>query len=140
MRVRSRGTLRLSGPDLTDHPVAEFAMLSDERDWSALSAALDAAERVLAHEAMRHVCTPLDHDRSHAGAVAALGHYFHAAGTCAMGSVVDPQCRLVGYDRLMVCDASVMPTLPRANPHLPTVMIAERIAAITAERCRRSGR
>ena len=30
----------------------------------------------------------------------------------------------------MVCDASVMPNLPRANPHLPTVMIAERVAAL----------
>jgi choline dehydrogenase/5-(hydroxymethyl)furfural/furfural oxidase len=140
MRVRSRGTLRLAGPDPSDHPLAEFAMLSDERDWSALSSAIDAAERVLAHEAMRGVCTPGEYDRSHAGAVSALGHYFHAAGTCAMGSVVDPQCRVVGYERLMVCDASVMPNLPRANPHLPTVMIAERIAAVTAERCRRSGR
>jgi choline dehydrogenase/5-(hydroxymethyl)furfural/furfural oxidase len=140
MRVRSRGSLRLASRDPTDHPLAEFAMLSDERDWTALSAAVDEAERVLAHATMRAVCTPLDYDRSRAGAAAALGHYFHAAGTCAMGSVVDAQCRVVGYEGLVVCDASVMPNLPRANPHLPTVMIAERIAAVTDERSRRSGR
>jgi len=28
-----------------------------------------------------------------------------------------------------VCDASIMPIVPRANTHLPTVMLAERIAA-----------
>ena len=53
----------------------------------------------------------------------------HAAGTCAMGTVVDESCRLLGYDGVVVCDASVMPQAPRANTHLPTVMIAERIAA-----------
>jgi len=29
-----------------------------------------------------------------------------------------------------VADASVMPDIPSANTHLPTVMIAERIAAL----------
>lgn len=54
-----------------------------------------------------------------------------------MGTVVDPACRVRGYDGLMVCDASVVPNLPRANPHLPTVMIAERVAALTAARWQR---
>jgi choline dehydrogenase/5-(hydroxymethyl)furfural/furfural oxidase len=140
MRVHSRGTLRLASPDPTVDPVAEFAMLSDDRDWEALSAAIDRAEHVLDHPAMRAVCTPVEYDRSRAAAKSALGHYFHAAGTCAMGTVVDSACRVNGYEGLMVCDASVMPKLPRANPHLPTVMIAERVAALTAERSRQSGR
>jgi len=137
MRVHSRGTLRLASDDPTVNPVAEFGMLSDERDWVALSQAIDDAERVLDHPAMRRVCSPMAYDRSRAGAAAALGHYFHAAGTCAMGTVVDPACRVRGYDGLMVCDASVVPNLPRANPHLPTVMIAERVAALTAARWQR---
>ena len=59
----------------------------------------------------------------------------HAVGTCRMGSdddplaVVDTRGRVLGYDGLLVCDASVMPRVPRANTHLPTVMLAERIAA-----------
>jgi choline dehydrogenase-like flavoprotein len=60
---------------------------------------------------------------------ATLGDYVHAVGTCAMGRVVDTQCRLIGYEGVVVCDASVMPEAPRANTHWPTVMIAERIAA-----------
>jgi 5-(hydroxymethyl)furfural/furfural oxidase len=51
-----------------------------------------------------------------------------------MGSVVDTLCRVRGYDDLMVCDASVLPVLPRANTHLPTVMVAERVAALTLAR------
>jgi choline dehydrogenase len=45
------------------------------------------------------------------------------------GAVVDPRGRLHGADGLIVADASVMPTIPRANTNLPTLMLAERIAA-----------
>jgi choline dehydrogenase-like flavoprotein len=48
-------------------------------------------------------------------------------------AVVDERCRVIGYEALLVCDASVMPNVPRANTHLPTVMIAERVAAWLAE-------
>jgi choline dehydrogenase-like flavoprotein len=60
--------------------------------------------------------------------------YVHAVGTCRMGApddplaVVDTECRVLGYERLRVCDASVMPDLPRANTHLTTVAIAELLA------------
>ena len=47
----------------------------------------------------------------------------------AKGSVVDPSGRVHGVDGLLVADASVMPEIPSANTHLPTIMIAERIAA-----------
>ena len=61
--------------------------------------------------------------------------YVHAAGTCRMGrpddpaSVVDTECLVRGYSGIRVCDASVMPDLPKANTHLTTVAIAERLAA-----------
>jgi len=84
---------------------------------------------------MATIATPYPYDISDAGLRAAVGDYVHAVGTCRMGStedddaVVDTSCRVIGYEGLLVCDASVMPTVPRANTHLPTVMIAERIAA-----------
>jgi len=58
----------------------------------------------------------------------------HASGTCRMGaaddprSVVDPSCRVIGATGLRVIDASVMPTVVRANTHFTTVMIAEKMA------------
>jgi choline dehydrogenase-like flavoprotein len=44
-------------------------------------------------------------------------------------AVVDDRCRLRGIENLYVADASVMPTVPRANINLPTMMIGERVAA-----------
>ena len=58
----------------------------------------------------------------------------HASGTCRMGapddarSVVDHECRVIGCTGLRVIDASIMPEVPRANTHLTTVAIAERMA------------
>lgn len=53
--------------------------------------------------------------------------YFHPAGTCGIGRVVDPRGRVLGLEGLVVADASVMPTIPRANTNLTTVAIAERL-------------
>jgi 5-(hydroxymethyl)furfural/furfural oxidase len=59
---------------------------------------------------------------------------YHPSGTCRMGpasdgaAVVDSDCRVHGVDGLRVVDASVMPTIVRANTNLPTLMIAEHAA------------
>ena len=44
-------------------------------------------------------------------------------------AVVDPSGQLIGSDNIYVADASVMPCLPTANTNIPTIMIAEKIAA-----------
>jgi choline dehydrogenase/5-(hydroxymethyl)furfural/furfural oxidase len=128
MRSHSRGRVRLASDDPTVDPVVEFDMLGDERDLAPMSAAIDAAERALDHPAMRAVADVVPYDRSPDGIRAALGDYVHAAGTCAMGTVVDTRCRVRDYDGLLVCDASVMPRVPRANTHWPVVAMAERLA------------
>ncbi|MGH2859108.1 MAG: GMC family oxidoreductase [Solirubrobacteraceae bacterium] len=55
---------------------------------------------------------------------------FHPTSTCAMGSVVDHELRVLGIDGLRVADASVMPEITRANTNAPTIMIAERAAEL----------
>ena len=63
-----------------------------------------------------------------------IGGYWHPVGTCKMGlasdvdAVVDETGRLHGSDNVYVGDASIMPTIPRANTHLLVLAIAERIA------------
>jgi choline dehydrogenase-like flavoprotein len=42
--------------------------------------------------------------------------------------VVDADGRVLGHENLYVGDASIMPTIPRANTNLTTAAIAERIA------------
>jgi choline dehydrogenase-like flavoprotein len=53
---------------------------------------------------------------------------YHPTSTCAIGAVVDPQLRVYGVDGLRVADASVMPTITRANTNAATIMIAEKAA------------
>jgi 5-(hydroxymethyl)furfural/furfural oxidase len=66
---------------------------------------------------------------------------FHPAGTCRMGAaddreaVVDPAGRVYGVAGLRVCDAAIMPTLMRGNTNIPTLMVAEKIAATIVSGC-----
>jgi 5-(hydroxymethyl)furfural/furfural oxidase len=68
------------------------------------------------------------HLRRHVGGV------WHPSGTCRLGmdddplAVCDPAGRVIGVENLMVCDASVMPSIPCANLNVPVLMIAEKIA------------
>jgi 5-(hydroxymethyl)furfural/furfural oxidase len=59
---------------------------------------------------------------------------FHPVGTCALEDVVDSDMRVRGVEGLFVIDASVMPQIPRANTHIPTVMIAEKGAELMLRR------
>ncbi len=59
----------------------------------------------------------------------AVFSFFHPCGTCAIGSVVDPELRVNGVEGVRVADASVMPRLITGNTNAPTMMIGERAAA-----------
>jgi 5-(hydroxymethyl)furfural/furfural oxidase len=60
---------------------------------------------------------------------------FHPVGTCRMGrsddreAVVDSEGSVHGIGGLRVADASIMPTIVAGNTNIPTVMLAEKLAA-----------
>jgi choline dehydrogenase len=64
-----------------------------------------------------------------------VSHCYHPVGSCKMGpatdpaAVVDPRGRVHGLDGCVIADASIMPVVPRANTHLPAVLVGERMAA-----------
>jgi choline dehydrogenase len=67
---------------------------------------------------------------------------FHATCTCKMGrdpmAVVDDQLRVHGLDGLRVIDASVMPAVTSTNTNAPTIMIAEKGAALILKSARQA--
>ncbi len=64
----------------------------------------------------------------------------HVVGTCAMGpdpadgAVVDAGGRVHGLAGLIVADASIIPLPPSGFSHIPTIMVAERIAELVVGR------
>ena len=63
---------------------------------------------------------------------------YHPTSTCMMGldpatSVVDARLRVHGVDGLRVIDASIFPTITSGNTNAPTVMVAEKGAAMVLE-------
>lgn len=132
MKPSSHGRVTLRSRTPTELPLVERGFLSDGSDLDAIvegielarTLAEDAPLRGLLADELRPGSVPLDDF-----ARSSIRGYFHPAGTCPMGDVVDERGRVHGVESLRVADASLMPTLPRANTNLTTAGIAERIAA-----------
>ena len=131
MKPRSVGRLRLASTDPNVLPLVERGFLSASDDAAVVVEALELGREIAAAEPLRGLLG----DELRPGGVAVeefvrstVRSYFHPAGTCAMGSVVDRDGWVLGLDRLAVADASIMPTIPRANTNLTTAAIAEKLS------------
>lgn len=132
MRTRSRGSVRLASDDPRVPPMVDHGLLADPRDAAALAEAVvqlrsAAGTPLLARLAGPEVRPSTGVSPEEHVATAARG-FFHPTGTCAIGAVVDADCRVLGLDGLSVADASVMPEVPRVNTNLATAAVAERVA------------
>jgi choline dehydrogenase len=136
MRPRSRGSVRLASEDPRVPPVVDHGLLADPIDAEVLAEGIAhvralAASPGIARLAGRELrpgpeVSPDEHAR------AAARGFFHPTGTCAIGSVVDAECRVLGLEGLYAADASVMPEVPRVNTNLATAAVAERVADLLA--------
>jgi choline dehydrogenase-like flavoprotein len=141
LRPKSRGTVRLSGPDMQTPPEIDPRFLTEAEDMETLVRGVALAVRILRAPAMRRYDGPAIHGtgqeagealipliRAHADTI------YHPVGTCRMGgdpeAVLDPQLRVRGVERLRVADASIMPTLISGNTQAPSSMIGERAAEL----------
>jgi choline dehydrogenase len=100
----------------------EHRLLSDERDRTELEDGLALARELAEHEALRALGRPLASSIDETAAI-----YFHPVGTCS--EAVGDDFRVHGVENLYVCDASVFGTVPRANTHLPTLALAEKLGS-----------
>ncbi len=139
---RSRGRVRLAARDATKPPRIDLAYLEHPDDAARMVAGVREALRIVATEPLASYArgvegpfsaAPSD-DALEAAVRSEVRTYHHPVGTCRMGpaddreAVVDARGRVYGVEGVVVADASIMPSIPRANTHLPTVMVAERIA------------
>jgi choline dehydrogenase len=132
MKPDSRGTVRLSSPDPRAPLAIDHGFLSDERDVAVLVEGVAALRRLAGSEeirayALREARPGPDVEAERHVRETARG-FFHPVGTCAIGAVVDGDGRVHGCDGLSVADASIMPSIPRANTNLSTIAVAERLA------------
>jgi choline dehydrogenase len=149
MRPLSRGYVEAKSNRPGDAPAINPHYLSEESDRRAIIGGLRLVRRLFAAPALqrfvREETLPgaqiqsddelLDYARRNGGTC------YHASCTCLMGShpmsVVDSELRVHGLDGLRVIDASVMPAVTSTNTNAPTIMIAEKGAAMIKGAARR---
>ena len=151
--VASRGRIRLLSADPRHKPAIDPAYLSDGADIQPLVWAIQRAREFAAARPMARLCrselVPGDQVQTESEIRDFIRHnlgtIYHPVGTCAMGgdskvaasklaSVVDPELKVRGIERLRVVDASVMPTVPRGNTNAPVIAVAERAADLISGR------
>ena len=136
-----RGELRLQSADPDIGPLIDNRFCEDARDLARL---VGCYKDVLAFTRAGPIADMVDavvfprggeaRDEDIAGLCrryAASG--YHPSGTAKMGPASDPmavvgqygQCH--GLDQLVIADASIMPSVPRANTNLTAIMIGEKI-------------
>ncbi|TCJ30983.1 GMC family oxidoreductase [Parafrankia sp. BMG5.11] len=146
LHPRSRGSVQLRSANPADPPLIQHEMFAEEGDLWDLVAGCRQVRQVFDTSPMSdHVTSEAlpgadvtSDDEWEAFLRSQNCHgAMHPAGTCRMGTgpeaVVDPRLRAVGVQGLRVVDASVMPELTSGNTNAPTIMIAEKAAAMILE-------
>jgi choline dehydrogenase len=149
LRPDARGTVMLKSPDPLTAPAIQFNFLQTQHDLQALTTGMRMARGFtkqpslapyVAEEIVPGPAVTTDAEFEANIRLNALSN-LHPVGTCRMGqeasdSVVDARLRVHGIGSLRVIDAAIMPTVPAGNTNAPTIMVAEKGAAMILEDAR----
>ncbi|PTM39676.1 GMC family oxidoreductase N-terminal domain-containing protein [Bosea sp. 124] len=150
LRPTSRGHVHLKTPHAEDAPAISPNYLDTEADRQVAIDAMKLTRRIVAQAPLARF-RPQEHlpgpaaasDAELLDAAARLGTtIFHPVGTAKMGreddarAVLDERLRVRGVRGLRVIDASAMPAITSGNTANPTMMIAEKGAAMMLEDAR----
>ncbi|MGO6985780.1 GMC family oxidoreductase [Rhizobium leguminosarum] len=140
LRPESRGSVHVSGPNLSVAPEIRPNYLSTVGDRMVATKSIRHARRLMEAGAIAKYrpqeMLPGTEYQTDEDLIRRVGDIattiFHPVGTCKMGSdtmaVVDSQLRVYGLAKLRVVDASIMPTIVSGNTNSPVIMIAEKTA------------
>ena len=149
IRPTSRGALSLKSADPREAPAIAPNYLATPEDRRVAADSIRVTRKIVSQPALRKY-SPVEYlpggavrDGDEAALEKAAGDIgttiFHPVGTARMGrnddarAVVDARLRVIGIDALRVIDASVMPSITSGNTNSPTMMIAEKGAAMILE-------
>ena len=140
VRPKSRGHLRLTGPNPLDPIEIEANFLSHPDDLKAAIACVELCREIGNSAALRPFTRREVMPGNLKGAALerfirdAAMTYWHETCTAKMGrdpmSVVDGHLNVYGVSHLRVADGSIMPRITTGNTHAPCVIIGERAAEI----------
>jgi choline dehydrogenase-like flavoprotein len=152
LRPTSRGSLRLKSRDPSAAPAISPNYLATPEDRRVAADAIRITRKISAAPALQKY-SPSEYlpgpqvGNDEASLEKAAGDIgttiFHPVGTARMGraddanAVVDARLRVIGIDGLRVIDASVMPSITSGNTNSPTMMIAEKGAAMILDDAKR---
>jgi choline dehydrogenase-like flavoprotein len=147
LRPTSRGNIRIRSGNASDAPSIRPNYLSTMEDQRVAVDSLRLVRRIVSMPALQKYHPQEYKPGSHlntdeellSGAREIGTTIFHPVGTAKMGAendpmaVTDARLRVQGIEGLRVIDASVMPTITSGNTNSPTLMIAEKGAAMILE-------
>ncbi len=145
-RPTSRGHILLSSDNPSDYPIIRPNYLATQSDIDDVLAGNRLLRQLARSRPLSDIITEeLVPGAEIEGDDALLADFraradtvYHPTSTCIMGhdpmlSVVDGRLRVHGVQGLRVIDASIFPTITSGNTNAPTVMVAEKGAAMILE-------
>jgi choline dehydrogenase len=138
VRPKSRGQIRLTGPNPDDPIQIEANTLSHPDDLKAAVAGVELCREIGNSAALRSFTKREVMPGNLRGAALedfirdAASTYHHQTCTAKMGrgsmSVVDGQLKVYGIENLRIADGSIMPRVTTGNTMAPCIVIGERAA------------